>query len=272
MINKIPFRIDWPIEVFDYSKQIDLQNKKSMENIFKRTIHYNNYSNNPLLIFEQRINKYNFSLERILDYLHKDYSPSDISNISLFGSSLFSEKPDDYDFLIFVRGNEFKLEHLRGNFGKENIEMGLSIKGVDNYKKGPSQLFTEKQKNIIHRTTVSLFRRRVPIYGFDFVENEKLFLENLDSQISDLLYNSYGAYYLENEKNFSEQKRSRKLLNRLYEAIACSEFKYSSSEVKKLGEKVYVAINKPSSLKESKVIYDEVFSFLSKKIPSIGFL
>ena len=176
MKNKIPFEINCPIAIFNYTKRINYQNFEEMEEIFKRNMYFNSYEGKPNLIFKQRRKKYGILLEKTLNYLQSNYSLEDILSISIFGSSLFSNNPGDYDFLVITKGNKFKMDHAEFHFGKEIINMGLSIKGVENYTKGYSNLsnseLNEIEKEIIDRTTMSLFKGRLPLYGYDFIENE----------------------------------------------------------------------------------------------------
>jgi hypothetical protein len=76
-------------------------------------------------------------------------------------------------------------------------------------------------EQIIDRTAISLFRRHIPLFGKDFVNNEKDFLKNAFAQLSDLINNAYELFYLRQENYFiPEEKRAKKLLTRIYEATS----------------------------------------------------
>jgi len=269
---KVPFEIDYPLKILDPSKKIDFNNKKAREDLFKRNIYYYKYGGVKNELLEQRHEKYSSLSERLLDYMGKNHPSLDVLNISIFGSSLFLKNPGDFDFLTIVKGNEFSLDEskflLREN---ESVPVGISIKGIDNFVNGFSSSGLEDPKGrlepIIDRTAISLFRRHLPIFGNDFVDNIEVFSKNVYGQVSDLLHNSYDLYYLKNKRvNLSETHRARKILSRLYEGLSYMGFLEEDPEVEKFRKEVYSTMMKKPSLPESKRIFNEISNLYKTKV------
>lgn len=274
IIDKIPFQIDFPIKILN-NKKIDFKNKREREKLFRRHIYYYKYERikNPVL---ERRNETFFSLaEELSKFLKKKYPLLDILNISVFGSSLYSENPGDFDFLVIVKGNIFNYDEtkliINENGKRIKYSVGISIKGIENFSKG---FFDSRSKNslnfqsqIIYRTAISLFRRHIPIIGYDFIDNKKIFLKNAYAQVSDLLTNAYDLFYLKNkELNMTNRERSRKILSRIYEAISYMYFLEKDTLVNKLKKEIATQIEKGATLKKSKKIFNGLVSLYKKKI------
>ncbi len=277
IIHKIPFQIDFPLEILK-NKKINFRSRKERKKLLKRHIYYYKYGKikNPLL---EKRNKLFFSLAKELsNFLMKKYPNLEILSISVFGSSLYSKNPDDFDFLVISKGNIFSYDKTKliimENGRKVRYSAGVSIKGIENFSRG---IFDEKsnvslnlQSQIIYRTVISLFRRHVPIIGYDFIENRKTFLKNGYAQVSDLLNNAYELYYLKNKKsNINEKYRSRKILSRIYEAISYLNFLESDLIVNNFKKKIATQIENEATLEESKRTFDEIVSLYKKKTENL---
>ena len=279
MINRIPFEIEFPIEIFDGSKKIDFDNQSKRKEIFDRSIyrflHYG--EKNPL--FEKRSQIYQGLSQKVVNLVNRNSPSLEVLSCSIFGSSLFSEKPGDFDFLIITDGNEFPLEETivdleevpsEGSRKDGRYNVGISVKGVDNFKKGIcsplSSVPEEYQKQIIYRTSSALFRRHVPVLGYDFLENRELFQRNLYAQASDLLINTFDLYYNDNERvKLSHNKRANKILSRIYEAVTYLSFVEDNPEIGQLRKQIYNSISFGLPLRETKRLFNKVVSIYNNE-------
>lgn len=273
IINKIPFEIDFPLKILKNQK-VNFEKKKEREKIFRRHIYYYKYGKTKNFFLEKR-NKIFFSLAKeVTKYIKKVHPNLDILNISIFGSSLHSKNFGDFDFLVITRGNVFRYDEteliITKNEKKMKYPVGVSIKGIENFSKGVfdeiSNIPLDHQRPIIYRTAISLFRRHIPIIGYDFVNNKASFLKNGYAQVSDLLNNAYELYYLKNEKsNRSNRERSRKILSRLYEAISYTLFLENDAQTNNFKKKIAIQKEKGVTLNESRKIFDHFILFYQKK-------
>jgi len=272
-ISKIPFQIDFPMNILK-NKKVNFKYKKKREELFKRSIYYYKYGKVKNLLLEKR-NKIFFDLaEEVVKFLKKEYPHLDILTVSIFGSSLYSKKSEDFDFLIITVGDIFSYKKTKlklNKNGKESLySVGISIKGIDNFSKGifdiKSDISLNSQSQVIYRTTVSLFRRHIPVIGFDFIKNNNLFLKNVYSQVSDLLNNAYELYYLKNhDSKLDDKKRSRKILYRIYEAISFMDILEKDSDVKNLRKEISKKIMKDTNIIDSKMVFDKMILLYNKK-------
>jgi hypothetical protein len=279
MINRIPFEIDFPIEIFDDSKKIDFGDSSKRKELFDRSIYRFLYygEKNPLL--EKRSQIYQGLSQKVVNLVNK-HSPSlEVLSCSIFGSSLFSEKPGDFDFLVITKGNEFSLEETAVDLEEISSEgfrkdgeynVGISVKGVDNFRRGIcnplSNVSEEYQKQIIYRTSSALFRRHIPVLGYDFLENRELFQKNLYAQASDLLINTFDLYYNNTERiNLDPNKRANKILSRIYEAVTYLSFAEDNSEIRQLRKQIYNSINFGLPLEKTKRLFNRVISIYNNK-------
>jgi len=274
---KVPFKIDYPLEILDSSRKIDFSNLEEREELFKRNIYYYRYGQERNKLLEEKKGKYRILSERLLDYMGKNHPSSEVLSVSLFGSSLFLEQPGDFDFLTIVRGNDFLLEESEFSLENESVPVGISIKGLDNFVNGFSSSGLKDPKGrlepIIDRTAISLFRRHLPIFGSDFINNAKVFSENIYAQVSDLLHNAYELYYEENNKvHYSDKQRSRKILSRTYEAVSYLAFLEGKREMENFRKRVFSAMKEGTSLSESKHIFNEIATFYKNKVIHQGLL
>ena len=274
MDKKTPFRINYPLDILMKSKKIDFNNENERIKIFRRNIFYYKYGKKENNFLEKRYNIYFLLAEKVLKLINKDYPSLDVLNISVFGSSLFSKNPGDFDFLIIVKGNVFLLKEteiiLKENKKSIKYSVGISIKGLDNFTHGifdlQSKTSVEQQNQIINRTAISLFRRHIPLIGYDFIENKNDFIENIYAQISDLLSNTYNLYYLKKERPYlNDKQRARKILSRLYEAASYLEFLENDLEVVNLRKEIYLDGENNMSFSESKKLFDRFKLFYIKK-------
>ena len=96
-------------------------------------------------------------------------------------------------------------------------------------------------------------RRHIPIIGYDFVNNKKVFLKNSYAQVSDLLNNAYELYYLKNKKSdLKDRDRSRKILSRIYEAISYMCFSERDIETNNFKKRIATLIEEGATLQEVK--------------------
>jgi len=279
MINITPFEIDFPLEILDKSKKVNFLDDELRNEIFRRSIYDFLYSGkkNPLL--EKRSKIYHGLSKKVINLIQEYYPPLEVLNLSLFGSSLFSENPGDYDFLAITNGNEFSLEEttldlenilLAGERKNREYNVGISIKGINNFTNGicnPLSNVPEKyQKQIIYRTASALSRRHIPVFGYDFVENNGVFMKNLYAQVSDLLVNTFDLYYLDNENiKLNNIQRSNKILSRIYEAVTYLSFTDKSSEIESLRRNIYFSIDGNLSLEETKNLFNTVLFIYNNK-------
>ncbi len=269
MENRIPFMIDFPIKVLDKSKKINFTDKSNRTKLFRRNIYYNK---NHLM--EKRYKIYLSLAQKISELVKKEYKLPNILNISVFGSSLYSPNPKDFDFLIITKRNLFSYQKMKLII-KENgknirYSVGISVKGIENLSKGvfdiKSKIPINFQVQVIYRTVISLFKRHVPIIGYDFVKNRKLLFNNIYGQVSDLLNNAYELYYLKNkELKLNNKKRAQKILSRLYEAVSYVNLLEKNTILGKFRRKIFSQIKNKISLRDAQKTFDDVFFLYQKK-------
>lgn len=260
-----PFNVKYPLNILDYSSgKVNLKERKKRKRIFRRNIYYYLYEEvrNPFM--KKKLDEYLKKTNEVLEYINEKYPLLKPLNISLFGSALFLEDPSDFDFLAITQGNSFLQEELRSNC-KDKKKAGISIKGVNNFVYGLSQ---ENSKNsrkrldrIVDRTATALFRRNLPLWGYDFVNNEKPFLENLLAQASDILDNTFHLYYSPYTEKITKNKRSRKILSRIYQATTYLSFLDGNRDINDLQKRTYQSMAKGSSLSNSKSLFREAVCF-----------
>jgi len=276
---KIPFRINYPLEILNRSKEINFNNEIERERIFRRNLFYYRYKKvkNPFL--EKRHKLYFLLAKEISKFIQEKYPKLEIQSISVFGSSLYSENPRDFDFLILVKGNIFILEEreilLKYNKKTTKYSVGISIKGIDNFSLGIFDLNSKtpfnQQNQIIDRTVISLFKRHIPLIGYDFLENREIFMNNVYAQTWDLLSNTYNLYYLKKERPYLDNtQRAKKILSRVYEAVSYLESLAENSEVKKLKKEIYFNyISGKTSFDNSKKIFNNLKILYTKKVKKL---
>ncbi|GEM_PF-5440397 len=274
MINRTSFDIDFPLKIFDKSKRVNFIDDKSREEIFNRSIYSFLYAGRKNSLLEKRNQIYHELSRKAISLVQERYSSFEVLNLSVFGSSLFSENPGDFDFLAITNGNKFLLEETTFNLEdlllveerkSKKYNVGISIKGVDNFVNGICNPFLsvpeEYQKQIIYRTASALFRRHIPVFGYDFVENREAFQKNLYAQVSDLLVNTFDLYYLNNEKiKLNDSQRSKKILSRIYEAVTYLTLTEKNSEIENLRRNIYLSIDTNLSLKKTEKLFNSVVS------------
>lgn len=272
IINKVPFKINFPLKILT-NKNVNFKDNKEREILFKRHIYYYKYGKIRNNFLEKR-NKIFLKLsEEVIKFLRKENHHLNILSLSVFGSSLYSEKPGDVDFLVIVPGNLFDYKETRlaiiKNGKKIKYPVGISIKGLSNFSRGildnKSRFSLNLQSQIIYRTAISLFHRHLPIRGYDFKDNKKTFLKNVYAQVSDLLNNAYELYYLNNKK-LSIKRRSKKILSRIYEATSYLIFLEKDLEIKELRKRIAFQIEKGATLYETKFLFRKVIFIYEKKL------
>lgn len=269
MFTNIPFQVDYPLEIFHPTKRINFGDNCERENLFKRNIYYYLFDKKRNNILERRNETFSNLNEMVLDYMGQNYPSLEVLSTSIFGSSLFVENPEDYDFLAITNGDVCLLDEFILNLNGNYIQTGISIKGIGNYLEGfknPENIKDNSLEQVIDRTAISLFRRHLPIWGKDFLNNEGQFLKNAYAQVSDLIHNTYRLFYLENDFKIKEDKRARKMLNRCYEATSYMESIDSSFGIDDIRRKIYSAITNKVSLNESKVIFNEFTNLYEYKV------
>jgi len=279
MINRTSLYIDFPLKIFDKSKRVNFIDDESRKEIFNRSIYSFLYAGRKNSLLEKRNRIYHELSRKVISLVQERYSPLEVMNVSVFGSSLFSENPGDFDFLVITNGNEFLLEETTFNLEdlllveerkSKKYKVGISIKGVDNFVNGICNSFSsvpEKyQKQIIYRTASALFRRHIPVFGYDFVENREVFQKNLYAQVSDLLVNTFDLYYLDNEKiKLDNSQKSKKTLSRMYEAVTYLTLTEKNSEIENLRTNIYLSIDTNPSLGETEKLFNSIVSIYNNK-------
>ena len=146
----------------------------------------------------------------------------------------------------------------------------IDIKGLENFTKGildyNSSTPLTLQRKIVDRTAISLYRRHLPIYGYDFVNNKHTFLQNGYAQVSDLLINAYELYYLKEKRpDMSDNGRSRKILSRLNEAVSYMNFLSNDKRIKDFKKKIFTLTQHKTTFTQSKAIFNEIVSLYEEK-------
>lgn len=271
MFTRIPFKINYPLEIFHPTKLINFKDEIERKELFERNIYYNLFGKKRNSLLEDKSQLFFELGEEILEYMKINYPSLDVLNLSLFGSSTVLENPGDYDFLAITSGNIFDLKEPLLELNGEKIQSGISIKGIDNYlggfKKKDDSIQSNRLEQIIDRTAISLFKRHVPIFGKDFINNEEEFLKNAFAQVSDLVNNAYELFYLKQEDYFiPEEKRAKKMLTRCYEATSYLGSVDSDERVQKMREDIYLALKDKYELERSKKIFDKFGELYEEKV------
>ena len=274
MITKIPFRVDYPLEIFHPTKTINFGDLKEREDLFKRNIYSYLFKNKENKILEEKHEIFLNLNEKVSEYMKENYPSLETQSISLFGSSLFLKNPGDYDFLAITNGDIFLLDEPILRLDKKDVQTGISIKGVENYLKGfkkpRNDLKNNRLEDIIDRTTISLFRRHLPLSGKDFLNNNKQFLDNVYAQISDLINNAYDLFYLENKKIFiGKHERAKKILNRCYEAASYMEMLGKNQRVTNIRKEIYLARVNNFEIERSKKIFDRFTEIYEENVSKL---
>lgn len=274
MFTKIPFEINYPLEIFHPTKKVNFMNQEERMKLFERNIYYNLFGQKRNNLLEEK-HKLFFDLGmEVLDYMNLHYSSLDIQNLSLFGSSTILNNPGDYDFLAITSGDIFHLDETLLELNDKKIQTGISIKGLNNYlygfKKIDNSIQSNRLEQIIDRTAISLFRRHIPLFGKDFINNEEEFLKNALAQVSDLINNAYELFYLKQENSpIPEEKRAKKLLTRIYEATSYFGSIYSDERIQEAREEIYFALKSKYDLEKSKRIFEKFGELYEKQIKMI---
>lgn len=270
MIELSPFDINYPLNIFNQDKKIDFLDNSQRDELIKRNIYYFNYFDKVNELLEQRKDKYYGLSQEVLKYLGKEYEHLTPLSISLFGSSLFSENPGDYDFLAITKGNDFLLDETSLKIGNKNEKVGISIKGIDNFTQGPIKNKDENSKRmgqVVNRTAIALFRRHLPLWGRDFQDNENEFTKNLNAQVSDLLHNTYELYYLDHPlKELSFQDRGKKILSRTYESLSYLNYLEKNPKLDDIRKNIYESLQEKCEFGESKELFDRVVKEYLRRI------
>lgn len=247
-----PFNVSFPVDILNENK-IDFLREETRTALFKRNIYYK-HGNHVLKYLEGRTEIVLALASAILS----DFKDADVLSISLFGSAIYAKNPGDFDFLVILKGNIFDYKVRKIAFAGKEYEVGISIKGIENYGGGKvdekSKIPFDKQSKIICRTVISLFRRHIPIIGNDFNENDALFHENIYAHVSDLLTNAYELYVL-NMRNLDDMQRARKILSRSYEATTYMMESVSKDKISAIRDEIYSSMNSGCNLSESNGIF-----------------
>lgn len=271
MFTKIPFQINYPLKIFHPRKEIDFMDQEERKKLFERNIYYNLFGKRRNSLLENKSQLFFKLGEEVLEYMKINYSNLKVLNLSLFGSSTVLENPGDYDFLAITSGNIFDLQEPILELNGDKIQTGISIKGVENYLNGfqkkDESIQSKRLEQIIDRTAISLFRRHIPLFGKDFVNNEKEFLKNAFAQVSDLINNAYELFYLRQENYFiPEKKRAKKLLTRIYEATSYLGSVDSDKRIQKMREEIYLTLKDKYELEKSKNLFDRFEKLYEEKV------
>jgi len=273
MFTKIPFKINYPLKIFHPTKKINFEDKNERDELFKRNIYYTFFDEKKNNLLEEKSNLFFELGKEVLRYMETNHPLSSVLNLSLFGSSTVLENPGDYDFLAITNENNFLLEEPLLNLGGEKIQTGISIKGIDNYlygfKKADETTSSKRLEQIIDRTAISLFRRHIPLFGKDFINNEREFLNNAYAQVSDLINNAYNLFYLKQEDYFiPEEKRAKKMLTRCYEATSYLGAIDFDKKIQEIRKEIYFALKDKYELEKSKKIFEKFGQLYEDKIKS----
>ena len=273
-LPQVLFTIDYPLRILDNEKRVCLYLDEERAHLFSRNLYSNlfSYCENPFL--RPRYPDFVKGGEIILDYLSKKRPLATPLNVSLFGSGLFSNAPEDFDYLVITDGNEFLVDEMEFKTNdKRIIKSGISIKGLKHFQegyKGPkSKNQNVKLEQIVNRTAVSLYRRHLPVWGYDFVDNENVFLDNIHAQVSDLISNTFNIFYSnDSNRQLEVSERSRKILSRVYQAATFLERKTDNPEVSFMRKQAYEAISNKNDLQKSKNLFEKFVELYMKKFTS----
>jgi len=173
--------------------------------------------------------------------------------------------------LAITNGDVALLEEPALNLNNKKVRVGISIKGIENYtngfKKKDETIASKRLEQIVNRTVVSLYKRHIPLFGGDFINNNGEFLNNAYAQVSDLVNNAYELFYLAREDKFiPEIIRSKKLLTRCYEAASYQGVIDSDEIIQKMRKKIYLALKDKYNLEKSKNIFGDFSNLYEKKV------
>ena len=274
MFTKIPFKINYPLEIFHPTKEIEFKDERERKKLFERNIYYNLFGEKRNNLLENKSQLFFDLGVEVLDYINVKYPNLQVCNLSLFGSSTVLENPGDYDFLAITQGSIFSLDEPIVNLKGKNIQTGISIKGIDNYlngfKKPDNSIQSNMLEQIIDRTAISLFRRHIPLMGRDFINNEEEFLKNAYAQVSDLINNAYELFYLIREDKFvPEELRAKKLLTISYESTSYFASVDSNKRIQEMREEIYLALKSKYEIEKSKNIFDRFGRLYEEKISEL---
>jgi hypothetical protein len=264
------FNISFPIKIFK-RKKVHFKNKKFREQLFKRNMYFYLYNKRLNLLLEKRSKIFLNLASEVECYMKKKFPELEVLNISIFGSSLYSVNNGDYDFLVIVKGNAFDNIQTEVCLFNRIYSVGISIKGFENFTNGVlnnNQNFSrDLQNKIINRTAVSLPIRHLPLKGFDFRENNDLFLRNCYAQAYDLLINSYELYYLKSKnRKISPEIRAKKLISRIFEASRYLSFVSPSKRLDGINKKIYYLKLQKFNLKDGKKIFLEFVKYYNQLV------
>jgi len=271
MFTKIPFKISYPLDVLHPTKKINFEDREEREDLFRRNIYYYLFERKRNNLLEKKYKTFLEVGDGVLDYLNSKYPNLEILSLSLFGSSTILEGPEDYDFLAITQGDVFLLDEPSLTLNGKKIGTGISIKGVENYiqgfKKKDNSTKSNQLEQIIDRTAISLFRRHIPLFGRDFINNEEEFLRNALAQVSDLVNNTYELFYLEKKDKFiPEWKRAKKILVRAYEAASYMGIIDSDWRIQEMRKELYAALKDRYELEKNKKIFDKFGELYDEKV------
>lgn len=136
MFTKIPFQINYPLEIFHPTKLINFKDEIERKELFERNIYYNFFDKKRNSLLEDKSRLFFELGEEVLEYMKMNYLGLNILNLSLFGSSTVLDNPGDYDFLAITSGDIFDLKETILELDGQKIQTGISVKGVENYIKG----------------------------------------------------------------------------------------------------------------------------------------
>jgi len=271
MFTKIPFNISYPLEIFHSTKMINFEDGSERENLFRRNIYYYLFGQKRNDILEKKHKTFLNLGKEAIDHMEVNFPDLKIFSLSLFGSSSVLENPGDYDFLAITNGDIFLLDEFTLDLKEKSFEIGISIKGIENYLRGfrkkDDSVQSNKLEQIIDRTAISLYRRHIPIIGKDFINNGEEFLKNAYAQVSDLVNNTHDLFYLKQEDYFiPDEKRAKKMLTRIYEATSYLGAVDSDKRIQEMREKIYFALKDNLNLNKSKKMFEEFGKLYEEKV------
>lgn len=227
----IDFKFEFPAKVFS-GEQVEAEHRDLLRKRLQRNLFY---AGNPQKKQEEILSSCHVLANRtasIIDYFKEHYPQYEIKNISVFGSFLWSDNPNDIDLDIIVKGNacesmeHIEIENFSKIFPKDCGEGRNGISGIDitvigednlvrgDFYNGPERKNIGDVASVINSTRAQLLFRNFVLWGEDFVEPQ-LPLGNVLPITFSLINNAAQRLNKTYFREETDRKRYRTVLMRL---------------------------------------------------------
>lgn len=289
------FSATWPFEfqnkdhLYDFSSKINLNDKNNASLRYKRMLHIKMLTNSKAKKMMARLDNFSKNASTLVSYIEKEIFnqlglQATVQHVSIYGSYLYNDNPDDIDLLVVVDSPQTIFLHLEVPattvFGLNGLLFPkLSFQVIDyntylyakEHSKMPFDHLPRNEKLALQQLTVAA-NWHYSIYGFDLRYNNPSSLETYMQEnflhkafitlngAGERLYKTAYAY-LPYE---TDPVRLKKVVSRLLiTEFSISALKKSFVSPKKVYDNLYAEIK---NLKESD---SENISIVSKKIENL---